>query len=328
MPGLIDRRIGLLFARLRRCCSALAAPARRLARRRARAGALKQRRRDRSRSRPSRVPAPRGTIIDRNGTCSRSPSRPTTSRATPYLVRDPSSRPRSSRRCSARRERRRSAKLAAADAGFVYLARRHPGRQAPEGRRSCGSPGSRSRRSAPRLPARLRSPRRCSAASAPTATACRASSTSATTTPARHATAASTLVNDALGAADLDRATQADAVAGTDRPADARRRDPGRGRAACSTQVGAELQPEGRDGDRAWTRGRARSSRWPTGRASTPTTRRRAGLRAAEPRRRARPTSPARRSRSSRSPARSRTSVVTPDDDVHRAADRSTSPTA
>ena len=121
------------------------------------------------------VPAQRGTIADRNGVDLAVSEPAQDISADPYLVKDPLQAAQKLAPLLGQPQARCCAKLSERR-GFVYLARALPARQARavmalklEGIADAGD--------APRLPARRRWPRRCSASSAPKAKGCRGSST-------------------------------------------------------------------------------------------------------------------------------------------------------
>ena len=250
--------------------AALAGAARRLARRRQRAASLASAATSQQVADVSR-PRARGSIIDRNGHRLAVSEPADDVSATPVPRQGPASRPpRSSRRCSADAEASWSSKLARRDTGFVYLARQLPAAQARQVPKlelagitlTPGQPRIYPRELARRAAARRGRHRRQRPVGPRVRAqqdACRdrrrAARSSRTRSPADR------VRDDEAGEA--RRRRRADASTPRSRTMSRR----------SSSGVGTDLPPEGRHGDRHGPARRARSSRWPTGRASTPTTR-------------------------------------------------------
>ena len=217
-------------------------------------------------------------------------------------------RARSSRRCSGRaRGRRAASKLSAATPASSTSPARSPatrGRAASRAAEASTGIAAHPQRSAATTRA-TGSPRRCSAPSAPTARGSPASSTRRDDV-LRGSDGKRRIVRDALGTADRrpGRPSAPGPGADIELTLDAAIQDKVE---EVLAQVGPGLPAQGRDRGRHGPAHAARCSRWPTGRASTPTT---SAARPPTPPRTApsaSTTSRARPSRPSPSPARSRT---------------------
>ena len=186
--GLIERRIGLLFAVFLSCSSSPAAGragSAWCARDTLKAAAATQQKAD------IVVPARRGTITDVHGT-ELAVSRPAvTITATPYLVKDPAEAARRLAPALGMPEDDILKKLARRDTGFVYVARKVPLSRA-ERAQKLGIAGPRVHRRSTAATTRATGWRRsCWATSAPTATASPGSSTGSTPTCAARTASAS-----------------------------------------------------------------------------------------------------------------------------------------
>ena len=312
--ALLERRIGLLFAAF----LVLLAPRRRA--RALRLGTVK------GRARCQRAPPRQQVSHARAAGAARHDHRPPRRRARGlrarrrHLARRRTwSRTRSggrasSRRCSAPTPGRAScASSRQRDTGFVYLARALPAGQARGRSQKLEHRGHHSSTPAHRrvYPRDVAGRRRCSARSAPTATACRGLEYARRQGAARRRRRAPPRQRRARPA-DLDRATSSRAQPGARPRADARRRDPGQGRAGARRASAQTYRPKGATAIVMDPHDRRdpRAGQLAADRRQRP--RRRARLRARRTAPSASPTSPARRSRRSPSPARCRTARSRP----------------